>query len=97
MLPWRLVEKSQTTDRIRPSMDIQIILPEDVSASKSNREPLVRHCGDEIQGNLKVVTCGNFDFEIYLSFEGMLVPIILSSEVINIEYRPCTDVDWVRK
>jgi len=78
-------------------MNIQIILPEDISASKSSQEPPVRHCGENIQGNLKVITCGNFDFEIHLSFEGKYLPIILGSEVTKTEYRLCADVDWVRK
>jgi hypothetical protein len=78
-------------------MNIQIILPEDVSATKSSQEMPVRHCGDRIQGNLKVLTCGNFDFEIHLSFEGMLPPIMLLSEVTNTACRLCADMDRVRK
>jgi hypothetical protein len=59
-------------DRIQHSMDIQILLLEDVSACGSVQTLPARHCGDEIRGSLKVVTCEDFDFEIGLFFEGAL-------------------------
>jgi hypothetical protein len=62
---------------IRPSVNVQIILPEDTAVAKSSREVPVRHCGDEIRGHLEVMTYGNFEFEIDVSFEGLFY-ILLS-------------------
>jgi hypothetical protein len=57
---------------IRPAISAQIILPEDASGAKSGQEPTVRHCGDEIRGHLEVITYGNFEFDIIVSFEGLI-------------------------
>jgi hypothetical protein len=52
------------------SISVQIVLSEDLSAMKSIPKSVVRHCGDEILGYLEVVTCGTFEFDIEVSFEG---------------------------
>ena len=71
-LQWRQ-EKPPKMDRIRqPAITIQIILPEDAFGAKSAAEPTVRHSGDEIRGHLEVMTCGDFEFEVSLSFEGLI-------------------------
>ena len=69
----RWKEKSQRLDRIlQRAISIRIILPEDAFAAKSTGEPAVRHSGDEIRGHLEVMTRGNFEFEVGLSFEGLI-------------------------
>jgi hypothetical protein len=57
---------------LQPAISIQIILQEDTLGAKSNGEPTVRHSGDEIRGHLEVMTRGNFEFEVSLSFEGLI-------------------------
>ena len=49
---------------------IQIVLAEGVTATKSTPPPAVRYSGDDISGHLEVITRGDFQFEISLSFEG---------------------------
>ena len=56
----------------QPAISIRIVLPEDAFATKSKGEPTVRHSGDEIRGHLEVMTCGNFEFEVSISFEGLV-------------------------
>ncbi|PMD42139.1 hypothetical protein L207DRAFT_485588 [Hyaloscypha variabilis F] len=69
----RRQEKPQRPGRIlQRAMSIQIILPEDTLEAKPNGEPMVRHSGDEIRGHLEVTTRGNFEFEVSLSFEGLV-------------------------
>ncbi|KUJ10761.1 uncharacterized protein LY89DRAFT_787148 [Mollisia scopiformis] len=55
-----------------PAICIQIVLPEDTLPAKSCGEPAVRHSGDEIRGHLEVTTCGTFNFEVTLAFEGVV-------------------------
>lgn len=66
-------EKPQRMDRIlQPAISIQIILLEDTCGANSNGKPTVRHSGDDIRGHLEVTTRGNFEFEVNLSFEGLV-------------------------
>lgn len=78
--PHRKQERQQRVDcRVQPSLNLHIILPEDISTAESSQEPPVRHGGDEISGHLEVMTYGNFQFEIDVSFEGMLYVLVLIS------------------
>lgn len=82
----------------KPSITVQIILPEDTSAIKSTQKPAVRHCGDEILGYIEVMTCGTFGFNIEVAFEGWLcssIPFVI--EITKTESRPRPDLDWFRK
>jgi hypothetical protein len=71
-LQWRQDTPQRMDRTLQPAISIQIILPEDPLAAKSNGEPTVRHSGDKIRGHLEVITCGTFDFEVSLSFEGLI-------------------------
>jgi hypothetical protein len=53
-------------------MRIRIVLSEDIHPTNAPPEPPVRHCGDEILGHLEVTTCGKFELELDVSFEGRL-------------------------
>jgi hypothetical protein len=56
----------------KPSISVRIVLSEDISTATSTPKPVVRHCGDEILGYLVVITCGTFEFDILVSFEGCI-------------------------
>ena len=53
-------------------MRIRIVLSEDIHSTNTPPKPLVRHCGDEILGYVEVTTCGKFELELDVSFEGRL-------------------------
>jgi hypothetical protein len=99
LLPYKNAREAQRMDRIIwPSVNVQIILPEDTPEAKSSQELPVRHCGDEIRGHLEVMAHGNFEFEIDVSFEGLLyIPIPVATDVTKVGSRPRPDLDWVRK
>jgi hypothetical protein len=54
----------------RAPMSVQILLAEDSNATKPIGPPSVWHCGQVVDGELEVITDGEFVFEIDVSFEG---------------------------
>ncbi|CZR69697.1 uncharacterized protein PAC_19597 [Phialocephala subalpina] len=58
--------------KFHPSMTIRIILPEDATPARSEKQILVRHSGETIHGHLEIVTRGDFSFKICLAFEGVV-------------------------
>jgi hypothetical protein len=55
-----------------PFISVGIVLSEDISTATPSPRSVVRHCGDEILGYLEVITCGKFEFDILVSFEGCI-------------------------
>jgi hypothetical protein len=47
-------------------------MSEDISTATPTPKSVVRHCGDEILGYLEVITCGTFEFDVLVSFEGCI-------------------------
>ena len=81
----------------RPSVNVRIVLLEDTFATKSRQEAPVWHCGDEIRGHLEVMTRGNFEFEITVSFEGLFdIRIPITTEVTKPTSRLRPDMDRAR-
>jgi hypothetical protein len=56
----------------KPSISVRIVLSEDISTATPTPKSVVRHCGDEILGYLEVITCGTFEFDVLVSFEGCI-------------------------
>jgi hypothetical protein len=84
----------------KPSISVRIVLSEDISTATPTPEPVVRHCGDEILGYLEVITCGIFEFDVLVSFEGCIYSlIIIMIYVTKVEFRlrPNLDCLWFRK
>ena len=84
----------------KPSISVRIVLSEDISTATPTPEPVVRHCGDEILGYLEVITCGIFEFDVLVSFEGYIYSlVIIMIYVAKVEFRlrPNLDCLWFRK